>query len=79
MQRLFVIALILILLDGCKLLGVGKQCYTCQTQYTLSAGSGVPKDLYSKDVCGNDERKQYIDANTGLKNGVYLITTCTQN
>ena len=75
MKRLVIVSLLLLNLNSCKFLGIGKQCYTCTTQVSLTAG-GVPKSSYDKEVCGSDERTKYIEDNKGLKNGAYLFTSC---
>jgi len=83
MQRKLILSGLILLsaigLDSCSVLGVGKQCWTCKTQYTATANSGVPKDLNQKEICNEAERKQYEKDNQGSKNGLFLITTCTPN
>lgn len=65
------------LINGCKQLGITKQCWTCTTKVSTTASSGT-LSTYSKDVCGDDERTSYINDNRGIKNGAFLFTECVE-
>ncbi|WP_018622105.1 hypothetical protein [Spirosoma luteum] len=61
-----------LLMQQCKQLGIGKQCYECTTEAINRPSYGKTV----KEVCGVDEMRKYQKENSITTGGVVITTLC---
>lgn len=63
---------LIIAVDGCKALGIGKECYACTTS------SSRVSTKVEKEICGSDEMHQYMKDNNSSTGAGIISTVCKQ-